>query len=354
MDFFVDIFEWVTHCSCGVEQSLDYFFIDHNLEAVQLSCFNENENNSRNFCYSSLFGANPNESANSRVKLLITGDCFVTNSLNNDVFNAEIFKSYYAGHFIWESKTFSIRFCTIQILGEIECFKQQISNLSTLRTKFDAASNWNWFFFQWIYDFSSAGICWSQVTSDGKYFANWNSHELKVLDLSNNLISILPPSIFLSCPKLEVLWLENNWLCELDEKVFVHCNALRVLNLKMDFILKFIHSGNLTNLRQLNITRNRISTAFDETTIIPNLEILNVEENLLNDLQNITSTKFTKLIALGIEYNGIPCDQLKTFLEHWQHLEFIGSSRNQASVLYNGNNCTNERMWISSWLESKF
>eukprot|EP01126_Amoeba_proteus_P023995 TRINITY_DN240_c0_g1_i1.p1 TRINITY_DN240_c0_g1~~TRINITY_DN240_c0_g1_i1.p1 ORF type:complete len:250 (+),score=50.71 TRINITY_DN240_c0_g1_i1:695-1444(+) len=134
---------------------------------------------------------------------------------------------------------------------------------------------------------------------------------LRVLNLDNNLISRVPPSIT-NLTNLETLTLTHNKLVSFDP-ILCHLVTLRNLSLGGNSITTIPKEiGYMTNLTELHLSKNRIMSIPLEMSTLTNLKKLSLGGNCISDC-NILS-KLSNLTTLSLYGNPLvdaPLEVLK-------------------------------------------
>lgn len=141
--------------------------------------------------------------------------------------------------------------------------------------------------------------------------SNQEKFNLTYVDLSRNSIKQFPENILFELgPSLEYLNLSFN---------------------SMDQFIKFQHS----NLRVLDLSRNRFLRTFNTTGSSERLEVLNLEGNYLKELIGISNATFPRLNAIDISMNEFSCMYATDFVNRWSNITLIGRPCNQRNQIIN-------------------
>ena len=159
---------------------------------------------------------------------------------------------------------------------------------------------------------------------------------LTSLDVSHNKLQALPPKVFQSgVSKLEILDLAENELSTLPALFF--CCNLSIRSLKLEGNrLQRLHSGDfrgLSCLEELNLQQNQLANldadVFDDHNLKRSLLKLNLGGNRITTLPNGLFNGFRKLRNLQLQSNQLvrlPQQLFQTLGEaHWAFLEFLKS-----------------------------
>lgn len=133
-------------------------------------------------------------------------------------------------------------------------------------------------------------------------------HQLRILDLANNLLTTLPPNLFSIVFNLTSLVLQGNRLQIVNPSWFSHLQSLEWLDLSNNLLTSLLPSSlhNLTNLLILDLSSNKLeylpANLFNK---MPNLERLNLGENQLTLIAPGTFDHVINLKYLFLNSNKI-------------------------------------------------
>lgn len=159
-------------------------------------------------------------------------------------------------------------------------------------------------------------------------------HNLRVLDLSQNKLTDLRSDTFSGLDRLEILQINNNLICNLTSDLFQNISQLVELNLEGNKITELRENvfSELTNLQVLNLRGNLLTTFSDDAfgSDPLNLKELNLKGNRLTELCSLTSlTSLTDLILSSNQLSSLPEHAFKNLT----NLETVDLSENQLSSL---------------------
>ncbi|XP_078265993.1 uncharacterized protein LOC144599135 isoform X2 [Rhinoraja longicauda] len=133
-------------------------------------------------------------------------------------------------------------------------------------------------------------------------------HHLKILDLSNNLLTTLPPNLFRSIFNLSSLVLQGNRLNKVNPSWFYQLQGLKWLDLSKNMLVSLYNDlfHNLTSLEILDLSSNKLeyipATLFDN---MPKLDRLSLGENEFTTFSPGTFDNVNKLKYLFLNNNKI-------------------------------------------------
>ncbi|XP_061171594.1 slit homolog 3 protein-like [Saccostrea echinata] len=134
-----------------------------------------------------------------------------------------------------------------------------------------------------------------------------NISVIKVLDLSNNNLTVLTKKDFEKFINIEKLYLNDNEISDIENRTFSSLIHLSLLNLSCNS-LKRIEKGVFYSLKSLSILymkRNLIKNlSLDAFHNVPNLQYISLAENLLNNIDSCTSP-IPSLRILDLDYNSL-------------------------------------------------
>lgn len=169
------------------------------------------------------------------------------------------------------------------------------------------------------------------ILSDLPPFLFLNLHNLQVLDLSQNklegvkretfaglarletlkmnynLISYLPADVFHNISQLIELHLEGNKISELADSIFFVLTELKVLNLRGNLLTTFsdtVFGSKPSNLKELNLKGNRL-TELSSLSSLTSLSNLILSSNQLSSLPEDIFRNFTMLENLDLSENQL-------------------------------------------------
>ena len=112
--------------------------------------------------------------------------------------------------------------------------------------------------------------------------------EAILLMLECNLFTQIPIKLTFLCPKLQVLNMNNNLIEILDFSIFSNLSELREIHLTGNKIFKIIESKiNLPSMIVLKLNKNKLTDINDFKFMI-NLEILNLSDNYIENVDTST------------------------------------------------------------------
>lgn len=159
--------------------------------------------------------------------------------------------------------------------------------------------------FAQLNDLIKLNIAYCQLRNISFAIRELNS-TIQELDVSGNDIGSFQPNTFQSLHNLHYLNLSNT-------------NIFRV---------NFVVLKNLTNLRILDISYNKLQYANVEQ-LPRSLKNLHLEGNDLTEIDKITSTQFPVLESLAMSKNQFSCLTLRTFMSKKWDLYFLGDPLDQ-------------------------
>lgn len=183
---------------------------------------------------------------------------------------------------------------------------------------------------------------------------SFNSHHIKILDFSNNRISIIEKDALAELEDLIFLYLDRNEIVSVDQDVFRMNHKLEFLKLDNNILnlpagRPFLNIPSLSSLdmsscsiaslpektfvrtsslKELRLTHNRLQT-LDPKVFLPlkSLQFLYLSGNLLRTLQKDLFVMLKKLVVLDLSNNELQTLHPKvfTFLESVELLELSGN-----------------------------
>jgi Leucine-rich repeat (LRR) protein len=203
-----------------------------------------------------------------------------------------------------------------EVLGEMDDFSQ-VNSLNLSSSSIKHLSNTTGPLFEKFHRLSDLNLQNNNITSLNGL--NNVSDTLVYLNLDNNRLgetNVTPNNntigrYFDKLVNLQVLSLEDNHLTNMICLELKKLRSLRVLNLNRNEITKIDGlQGVSETLKELYLNRNKIrfldhsgTTAVSELSFIPNLQILQIEENGVRSLDGITH--LTTLVQFGCSSNRI-------------------------------------------------
>lgn len=157
---------------------------------------------------------------------------------------------------------------------------------------------------------------------------------LRILDLSLNKLTDLRSDTFSGLDRLEILKMNNNLISNLTSDLFQNISQLVELNLEGNKITELSENvfSELTNLQVLNLRGNLLATFSDKVfgSDPLNLKELNLKGNRLTEVSPLSSlTSLTDLILSSNQLSSLPEDAFKNLT----NLETVDLSENQLSSL---------------------
>lgn len=140
---------------------------------------------------------------------------------------------------------------------------------------------------------------------------------LKILNLANNKISVLPAYSFINLVNLRELYLHNNQFQTLENKVFYKLPKLEKLHIFATPLETIMPEAfvQVTKLRDLTLHYNRISRIEPSTFAkLPSLENLDLSGNRISTLSKSSFEQLTNLETLDLSDNQISNIALKAFI----------------------------------------
>jgi len=160
----------------------------------------------------------------------------------------------------------------------------------------------------------------------------WNFGHLEVLDLSNNKIEILPESIN-RLNNLQSLNVSRNNIKAIPTKSVEQLTQLTELNLSSNQLTTLPDSlGQLTQLTSLNLSDNQLTTLPDSLGQLTQLTELNLKNNRLTILPESLG-QLTQLTILNLKNTQLTL--LSEFIGQIERLEHLELSDNQLTSLPN-------------------
>ena len=159
-----------------------------------------------------------------------------------------------------------------------------------------------------------------------------SSYNLKHLDLSYNRLVKLPPEIFSNLSQLWQLVLNDNNLIHIPSGLFRNNIKLHFLHLENNTIADLPSNtfDTVIDLKMLTLSGNNL-TQYPNTSLLINLEMVDVQRNLIVDVTNISlaSEKLKILIISKNRLTDLPKD-----LSHKENIIHFAASYNDLSVLH--------------------
>lgn len=127
-------------------------------------------------------------------------------------------------------------------------------------------------------------------------------HNLIELNLQSNQVTEIPPNLAVPLSTLQVLNLASNGLVQFPDVILSSWKNLIYINMAFNFI-RYIPTeiSGLVKLRGLNMVCNQL-VSLPETFSLPNLTLLDIRGNAIQDISMISMPKLTNLI---IDHNSI-------------------------------------------------
>ncbi|XP_078491636.1 tsukushi isoform X2 [Ciona intestinalis] len=148
------------------------------------------------------------------------------------------------------------------------------------------------------------------------------SHNLKLLDLTRNEITLLKQGVFRGCNQLITLKLGHNmmsYISEENEYPFQGLYKLRVLRLDSNRLISLPATSkawnDMKNLQELYLSGNllQILPEFEPITLLPGLQKLDISANLVSTLKTSSFRCFPNLENLDVSNNVISEVGTETF-----------------------------------------
>lgn len=166
---------------------------------------------------------------------------------------------------------------------------------------------------------------------------------LEYLNLNHNRIRLIKkPFIRQICNELKYFDLSFNKLTRLDDNLFASCTRLETLKLNRNRLADFgLHAfDNLTNLVELDLSRNNLTNLTVSFRSLTNLRILNLSKNNLRSLDDSVFQHLMNLRTLNLnENNLVRLDS--NFVKGLKNLKLLQLSNNQLEHI------------AVNWLDSK-
>lgn len=154
---------------------------------------------------------------------------------------------------------------------------------------------------------------------------------LQALRLQENRISSLPDNMFLEMSKLTTLTLSNNLLRKIDATTFSGLTSLAILSLDYNQIAE-IHDEAFRNvnssLQDLHLNGNKLLRVPAALVSVPHLKTLDLGENHISVIENMSFTAMTELFGLRLIENNIEHVTRETFRK-LVSLQILNLSRNK-------------------------
>lgn len=157
---------------------------------------------------------------------------------------------------------------------------------------------------------------------------------LRVLNLSDNKLKVLSKEQFIDQQYLKELYLAKNNLETIFYDTFLNCTKLEILDLSFNEILSLSEKVSLNpSLVKLFLYNNKIKNISSETlTELNNLEVLNLANNELNFISDNLFRRLIKLEELDLQGNEIAALPKRVF-EGLIHLQMLNISENPITSL---------------------
>lgn len=159
---------------------------------------------------------------------------------------------------------------------------------------------------------------------------------LVIFNASGNEIQQLSKVMFdCSYPALNVLDLSNNKL-KYKSNLFRKFSKLQYVNLSNSSLREFgfnaFHHPN--HLKSIDLSQNHLKRVrfTSKYGAFLSLEFLNLEKNDLKSLEGISPKHFPKLATISLSENRLSCEYVTEFLKQWPNLKVIGEACNQQPV----------------------
>ncbi|VDN04555.1 unnamed protein product [Thelazia callipaeda] len=159
---------------------------------------------------------------------------------------------------------------------------------------------------------------------------------LKELRLNNNQISYISPMAFMNVPLLEHLYIQNNRISSIEtERLFQVFKNLEVLDLSSNMFTKIPSFKELSKLRQIHLSYNRITQietlAFSSNT---KLQLISLQNNHILSLSRNSFDSLDELVVLNLANNFISKIERGMF-DGMQNLQQLNLRNNSITVLDN-------------------
>lgn len=157
---------------------------------------------------------------------------------------------------------------------------------------------------------------------------------LRVLNLSDNKLKVLSKQLLVEQKYLKELHLANNNLESIFYDTFLNCTRLEILDLSFNEIISLSENVSLNpSLVKLFLNNNMIKNISSETFAgLNNLEVLNLANNELGSISDNLFRRLIKLEELDLQGNGIATLPKGTF-EGLIHLQMLNISENPITCL---------------------
>lgn len=128
---------------------------------------------------------------------------------------------------------------------------------------------------------------------------------IKYINLSDNHITEVPDNVFLPCSSLTKLDLSNNFISYLHPSLFMGLRIQTLLlqrNVLQDIGKQF---SNMKQLRELNLSSNRIKDTIQKLMFPPNIEMLDLSDNLFEHIRPHAFEGLSQIIMVDLRFNKI-------------------------------------------------
>ncbi|XP_005807430.2 insulin-like growth factor-binding protein complex acid labile subunit [Xiphophorus maculatus] len=154
---------------------------------------------------------------------------------------------------------------------------------------------------------------------------------LQKLDLSWNRISVLTEGFSVGLTFLRELQLSHNQLTGLDSRSFLHLDGLQRLNLTNNSIqsMEVRSFSSMSSLRQLHLQDNQLTSLRSGTfSMLRSLEVLNLAGNQIHEMELVVFNPLTSMTLLNLADNQLSTVCFKTFLNIHTYSTHILLQRN--------------------------
>lgn len=154
---------------------------------------------------------------------------------------------------------------------------------------------------------------------------------LQILKLQENRIESLQENLFADLGSLNTLILSNNMIKKIDQTTFSGLTSLSLLSLDYNQISE-IHDHALKNfsssLQDLHLNGNKLLKVPNVLANVPHLKTLDLGENHINNIENVSFSAMSELFGLRLTENHIEHVTKETFRK-MVSLQIVNLSRNK-------------------------
>ncbi|XP_053614603.1 toll-like receptor 6 isoform X2 [Plodia interpunctella] len=173
------------------------------------------------------------------------------------------------------------------------------------------------------------------VLENDKHLAS-STHTLQLIDLSHNLIQILPNNYFSCFPNLLHLNLSHNYIDHLDLLTFEGLSQLETLYLSYNSLVSIDHSlARFLNLRELMLDHNQITSLKEYNfNVMAQLQTLNLSSNRISEIDDMVFQALHELQILDLSHNNVT--MLTNLFDDNTNLETLFLSDNSIKIISKG------------------